>query len=72
MQCTVHTGNSLGIGIIEKYVGRYWMFNTSEQQNRNFRELSVHLLPDANEWLTALGSPQPGNEAAILQVVRAR
>jgi hypothetical protein len=27
MQCTVHTGNSLGIGIIEKYVGRYWMFN---------------------------------------------
>jgi hypothetical protein len=28
MQCTVHTGNSLGIGIIEKYVGRYWMFNS--------------------------------------------
>jgi hypothetical protein len=27
MQCTVHTGNSLGIGIIEKFVGRYWMFN---------------------------------------------
>jgi hypothetical protein len=27
MQCTVHTGNSLGIGIIEEYVGRYWMFN---------------------------------------------
>ena len=29
MQCTVHTGDSLGMGIIEKYVGRYWMFNTS-------------------------------------------
>jgi hypothetical protein len=28
MQCTVHTGNSLGIGVIEKYVGRYWMFNS--------------------------------------------
>ncbi len=39
----MHASDSLGIGIIEKYVGRYWMFNNYKYQYSEVLDTGVPL-----------------------------